>query len=99
MKKELILILMIGVFLVGCSEVEINYTEEHITDLICDADSSCPKELECWNLPDKRSFCMDLNPCEWYCHNECIILESYPPQLYCDTVENAGETPDLPVAE
>lgn len=78
------------------------YTQEHITDLSCDPDNECPEELSCWGLEGMEEtegpLCVDPNPAEWFCEEGEVatILESYPPSLHCDTVEEELP-PDEPI--
>lgn len=66
------------------------YTQEHITDLSCDADNECPEELSCWGLEGMGGpLCVDPDPEEWFCSEgtEAIVGMSYPPILSCQDVE------------
>lgn len=66
------------------------YTQEHITDLFCDANNECPEELSCWGLEGMGGpLCVDPDPEEWFCEEGTmpVVFSSYPPSLICDEEE------------
>jgi hypothetical protein len=70
--------------------LDYTYTQEHITDLSCDADNECPEELSCWGLEGMGgALCVDPNPEEWFCEEGTVptVFSSYPPSLICDEEE------------
>ena len=72
------------------NEQEYTYTQEHITDLSCDANNECPEELSCWGLEGMGgALCVDPDPEEWFCEEETVpvVFSSYPPSLICDEEE------------
>jgi len=103
MKKLIILLFLISIIsITGCTQQTIQYVEPHITDTFCDAETACPEGFSCYDL-GASPVCVDPNPCDWYCSEgqECLILESYPPQLSCyvnepeDVVEEELEEEDV----
>jgi hypothetical protein len=75
-------------------ELGYKYVDEHITDLKCDANISCPEELSCWSIRGLEGSprCVDPNPEEWYCPEgtQPTVFESYPPQLGCYVCDEQG---------
>jgi hypothetical protein len=101
MKKIIILFLLIClVAITGCTQQTTQYVEPHITGTICDAETACPQGLSCYNLGD-GPICIDENPCEWYCNEgqECLILESDPPHLGCNSIDEPEEETEEELVE
>lgn len=72
------------------------YTQEHITDISCDAYNECPEELSCWGLEGMGgALCVDPDPDEWFCGEgeEAIVFSSYPPSLQCEAVADDDDDP------
>ena len=84
MKRGLIVLIFCLILVAGCAQQTVDYIAPHITNANCDVETSCPEEFSCYDLGE-GPICVDPNPCDWYCDEgeECLVLESYPPQLSC----------------
>lgn len=99
MKKTIYVLLVLTLFLIaGCVEKEkpsgdketpitepgTDEDKGEVTDIKCDASIPCSEGYECVKLPDKDSpTCIKPEVLQSPEYKDCVMLESYPPQLKC----------------
>lgn len=67
--------------------------EKNVSDNFCDAVTPC-ETGECYKFEDKEGpICFEGDPCSRCPSGECVLLESYPPQVRCIEGELVGEPP------
>jgi len=80
--KRVFLVLVLSLFLLGCTSNPLS--QGGFGEIYCDAKNPCPKGMECWQFEDALPQCFKESPCDMFCHGDCLVLESYPPQVSCN---------------
>ncbi|MFA5303424.1 MAG: hypothetical protein WC393_02720 [Candidatus Nanoarchaeia archaeon] len=76
---------MLILILAGCTaQNEMVPLSDDFEIIICDAITPCSEGLECISFQDLETpICWQGDPCDRCTSNNCIQLESYPPQIRC----------------
>ena len=85
MKRVIILLVLVSALFLSACESEIMVYDEYLTDENCDAMIPCDEGYICAAISGLTdgALCVLPDPCDWYCEDECLIQESYPPTYVC----------------
>lgn len=93
MRKIFTVLILILFLTVGCVRKDVQPVEPDVGEEIeCDAVTPCSEGYQCVKLPDKtRPTCITEDTLQSPKYKDCVMLESYPPQLKCPSKKIAQE--------